>query len=52
MIQENGLNITIEDDLQDLLERNIQRENNISIKLTQPHLIDQILKDLQLTEKK
>jgi Reverse transcriptase (RNA-dependent DNA polymerase). len=46
MIQDTGLNITIEGDLQDFLGKNIQRENNGSINLTQPHLIDQILKDL------
>jgi Reverse transcriptase (RNA-dependent DNA polymerase). len=50
MIQDTGLNITIEGDLQDFLGINIQRENDGSINLTQPHLIDQILKDLQLTD--
>jgi Reverse transcriptase (RNA-dependent DNA polymerase). len=50
MIQGNGLNITIKGDLQDFLGINIQRENDSSINLTQPHLIEQILKDLRLTD--
>jgi Reverse transcriptase (RNA-dependent DNA polymerase). len=51
MIQDTGLNITIEGNLQDFLGINIKkRENDGSINLTQPHLIDQILKDLRLTE--
>ena len=36
-IQKAGLNITIEGDLQDFLGINIQRENDGSIYLLQPH---------------
>jgi transposase InsO family protein len=42
------LDITIEGDLQDFLGVNIDRKEDGSIHLTQPHLIDQILKDLRL----
>ena len=49
-IQKAGLNITIEGDLQDFLGINIQRENDGSIYLSQPHLIDQILKDLRMDD--
>jgi Reverse transcriptase (RNA-dependent DNA polymerase). len=41
-IKKTGLNITIKGELQDFLGINIQRENNGSIYLSQPHLIDQI----------
>jgi hypothetical protein len=47
-IKQAGLNITIEGDLQDFLGINIDRKPDGSIHLTQPHLIDQILKDLRL----
>jgi Reverse transcriptase (RNA-dependent DNA polymerase). len=49
-IKSTGLNITIEGDLQDFLGINIQRENDGSIYLSQPHLIEQILEDLRLTD--
>jgi Reverse transcriptase (RNA-dependent DNA polymerase). len=49
-IKKTRLNITIEGDLQDFLGRNIQRENDGSIYLSQPHLIEQILEDLRLTD--
>ena len=42
------LDITVEGDLQDFLGVNIDRKEDGSIHLTQPHLIDQILKDLRL----
>ena len=45
-IKKAKLNITIEGDLQDFLGINIDRKDNGLIHLTQPHLIDQILKDL------
>jgi hypothetical protein len=41
------LNITIKGDLQDFLGVNIERKDNGTIHLTQPHLIHQILKDLR-----
>jgi hypothetical protein len=47
-IKQARLNITIEGDLQDFLGINIDRKPDGSIHLTQPHLIDQILKDLRL----
>jgi hypothetical protein len=49
-IQDTGLNITIEGDLQDFLGINIKREDNGSMYLSQPHLIDQILCDLRLAD--
>jgi hypothetical protein len=42
------LDITIEGNLQDFLGVNIERKLDGTIHLTQPHLIDQILKDLRL----
>jgi hypothetical protein len=42
------LDITIEGDLQDFLGVNIERKEDGTIHLTQPHLIDQILEDLRL----
>ena len=47
-IQATGLNITIEGDLQDFLGINIDRKEDGTIHLTQPHLIDQILEALRL----
>jgi Reverse transcriptase (RNA-dependent DNA polymerase). len=47
---DTGLNITIKGDLQGFLGINIQRDNDGLINLTQLHLINQILKDLQLTD--
>jgi len=43
-----GLNITEEGDIQDFLGIHIQRMNDGKIKLSQPHLIDQILHDLKM----
>jgi hypothetical protein len=51
-IKKAGLNITVEGDLQDFLGVNIERKENGTIHLTQPHLIDQILKDLHLEKEK
>jgi hypothetical protein len=42
------LDITIEGNLQDFLGVNIEQKSDGTIHLTQPHLIDQILKDLRL----
>jgi hypothetical protein len=42
-----GLDITIEGDLTDFLGVNIDRHDDGTIHLTQPHLIHQILKDLR-----
>jgi hypothetical protein len=47
-IQKVGLNITVEGDLQDFLGIKIQREDDGSIYLSQPHLIEQILRALRL----
>jgi predicted nucleotidyltransferase len=47
-MQTANLDITIEGDLQDFLGVNIDKHENGSIHLTQPHLIDQILDDLRL----
>ena len=44
------LNITIEGDLEDFLGVNIDRKKDGTIHLTQPHLIDQILKELRLED--
>ena len=47
-IQQVGLDITVEGTLEDFLGVNISRKADGTIHLTQPHLIDQILKDLRL----
>jgi hypothetical protein len=44
-----NLDITVEGDLQDFLGVNIEKKSD-GIHLTQPHLIDQILKDLRLDD--
>ena len=49
-MQKANLDITIEGDLQDFLGVNIERKPDGTIHLTQPHLIDQILKDLRLED--
>jgi hypothetical protein len=49
-IQSTKLDITIEGDIQDFLGVNIDRKKDGSIHLTQPHLIDQILKDVKMPE--
>ena len=45
-IKKADLDITVEGDLQDFLGINIDRKEDGTIHMTQPHLIDQILKDL------
>ena len=47
-MQETGLQLIIEGDLEDLLGVNIDRTSRGAIHLTQPHLIDSILQDLRL----
>ena len=47
-----GLNITDEGNLEDFLGVNINRQEDGTVHLTQPHLIDQILNDLRLDEEK
>jgi hypothetical protein len=47
-MQEAKLDIAVEGDQQDFLGANIERKADGTIHLTQPHLIDQILKDLRL----
>jgi hypothetical protein len=47
-MQQANLDITIEDNLQDFPGVNIDKHEDGSIHLTQPHLIDQILDDLPL----
>ena len=47
-IKDAGLNITREGDINDFLGINITEEKDGSIELKQPHLIDQILKDLKI----
>jgi len=47
-IKATGLNITREGDIKDFLGINIVKKDDGSIELTQPHLIDQILKDLKI----
>ena len=49
-IKKAKLDITIEGDLQDFLGINITRKEDGTIHLAQPHLIDQILKDLALQD--
>ena len=47
-MQEVGLQLTIEGDLEDFLGINIDCTSREAIHLTQPHLIDSILQDLRL----
>ena len=44
------LNIIVEGNLQDFLGVNIERQKDGSMHMTQPHLIDQIVKELGLTK--
>ncbi len=43
-----GLELTVKGDISDFLGINIQRHNDGTVHLTQPHLIDSILKELGL----
>jgi hypothetical protein len=45
-----NLNVTDEGDIQDFLGVNIDKKEDGTIHLTQPHLVDQILKDLNMTQ--
>jgi hypothetical protein len=45
------LAITVEGDLADFLGVNIQRKEDGTIHMTQPHLIEQILSDLRMSDK-
>ena len=49
-IKKAKLDITIEGDIQDFLGVNIERKEDGTIHLTQPHLIDQILKESRLED--
>lgn len=49
-IKKAKLDITIEGDIQDFLGVNIDRREDGTVHLTQPHLIEQILKDLRLED--
>ena len=51
-IRSAGLNITEEGDIQDFLGINIQRRGKGEIELTQPHLIDQIIRDMKMDQTK
>jgi hypothetical protein len=48
-IRGTGMNITEEGDIQYFLEVNIKRKKDGTVHLTQPHLIEAILKDLWMT---
>ena len=48
LMQEVGLQLTIEGNLEDFLGVNIDRTSRGAIHLAQPHLIDSILQDLHL----
>ena len=47
-LKEAKLDITDEGDVKDFLGVNIKKQNDGTIHMTQPHLIDQILKDLNM----
>jgi hypothetical protein len=49
-MQKVKLNVTVEGDLEDFLGINVDRRKDGTMNLTQPHLIDQILKDLRLED--
>jgi hypothetical protein len=46
-----GLNIAEEGDIQDFLGVNIERKKDGTVHLTQPHLIESIVKDLRMNGK-
>jgi hypothetical protein len=50
-MQEAKLDIAVEGDLQDFLGAKIERKADGTVHSTQPHLINQILKDLRLEDK-
>ena len=45
-----GLNVTIEGDINDFLGVHIEKVNDNEIKMTQPHLMKQIIKDMGMNE--
>jgi hypothetical protein len=47
-MKDAALDVTVEGDISDFLGVKLERLPNGSIKMTQPHLIDSILKDLRL----
>ena len=49
-MKSDGLNLTVKGDMSDFLGVKIDRKPDGSIHLTQPHLIDSILKDLHLLD--
>lgn len=49
-LKKANLNVTDEGDIQDFLGINIDAKEDGTIHLTQPHLIDQILEDLNMTQ--
>ena len=49
-IQKANLNITKEGSIQDFLGINIKTTTKGHIELTQPHLINQILSDMKMTD--
>ena len=49
-LQKANLNVTDEGDVQDFLGVNIKKLDDGNIQLSQPHLVDQILKDLNMTQ--
>jgi hypothetical protein len=49
-IKKAKLDITVEGDIQDFLGINIERKGDGTIHLTQPHLIDSIIKELRLDD--
>ena len=48
-LKKANLNITDEDDIQDFLGVNIKKRKDNTYNLTQPHLVDQILKELNMS---
>jgi hypothetical protein len=49
MMKQVGLDLTVDGDISDFLGVNIEKYDDGTIHLTQPHLIDSILQDLRLT---
>lgn len=50
-IEEAGLKINVEGDISDFLGVKLQREQDGTIRMNQPHLIEQILKDMSMNER-
>jgi hypothetical protein len=47
-MKSNGLDLTVDGDISDFLGVNIRKDEDGTVHLTQPHLIEQILKELKL----